>query len=62
MSLLSTPVVIGGGAQRQSLALTKDATEVEYKAGVEHVHFRSKATTKTVCAKLTASLKAPGLD
>ncbi len=44
----------------KTLALTKDATDVEYKAGVEHVHFKSKSNTKTVCAELTASLKAQG--
>ena len=44
----------------KALALTKDATDVEYKAGIEHVHFKSKANTKAVCAELTASLKAQG--
>jgi len=44
----------------KALALTKDATDVEYKAGVEHVHFKSTANPKAVCAELTASLKAQG--
>jgi hypothetical protein len=44
----------------KALALTKDATDVEYKAGVEHVVFKSKSNTKAVCAELTASLKAQG--
>ena len=44
----------------KALALTKDATDVEYKAGVEHVHFKSKSNTKAVCAELTANLKAQG--
>jgi hypothetical protein len=44
----------------KALALTKDATDVEYKAGVEHVVFKSKSSTKAVCAELTGSLKAQG--
>jgi hypothetical protein len=44
----------------KALALTKDAADVEYKAGIEHVHFKSKSNTKAVCAELTASLKAQG--
>jgi hypothetical protein len=44
----------------KELALTKDATDVDYKAGVEHVIFKSKANTKAVCAELTANLKAQG--
>jgi hypothetical protein len=44
----------------KALALTKDATDVEYKAAVEHVVFKSKSNTKAVCAELTASLKAQG--
>lgn len=44
----------------KALALTKDASDVDYKAGVEHVHFKSKSNTKAVCAELTANLKAQG--
>jgi hypothetical protein len=44
----------------KALALTKDAADVEYKAGVEHVVFKSKSNTKAVCAELTANLKAQG--
>jgi hypothetical protein len=44
----------------KALVLTKDATDVEYKAAVEHVHFKSKSNPKAVCAELTASLKAQG--
>jgi hypothetical protein len=44
----------------KDLALTKDATNVEYKAAVEHVIFKSKSNTKAVCAELTANLKAQG--
>ena len=44
----------------KDLALTKDATDFEYKAAVEHVLFKSKSNTKAVCAELTANLKAQG--
>jgi hypothetical protein len=40
--------------------MTKDATDVEYKAAVEHVVFKSKSNVKAVCAELTANLKAQG--
>ena len=44
----------------KDLALTKDATDFEYKAGVEHLNFKSPSNTKAVCAELTANLKAQG--
>jgi hypothetical protein len=44
----------------KELALTKDATDVEYKNVVEHVLFKSKSNVKAVCAELAASLKAQG--
>jgi hypothetical protein len=44
----------------KDLAVTKDATDLEYKAVVEHVLFKSKSNTKAVCAELTANLKAQG--
>jgi len=44
----------------KDLAMTKDATDVEYNAVVEHVLFKSKANTKAVCAELTANLNAQG--
>lgn len=44
----------------KALALTKDASGVEYQTGVEHVNFKSSANTKAVCTELTASLKAQG--
>ena len=49
-----------GGLKVKELALTKDATEVEYKQVVEHVLFKSKSDVKAVCAELAASLKAQG--
>ena len=44
----------------RNLALTKDASDVEYKELVEHVLFKSKANVKSVCAELSANLKAQG--
>ena len=44
----------------KDLAVTKDATDFEYKAAVEHVIFKSKAGVKAVCSELTANLKAQG--
>jgi hypothetical protein len=50
----------GAGLNVKNLALTKDATNVEYKALVEHVVFKSKSNVKHVCAELAANLKAQG--
>jgi hypothetical protein len=44
----------------KDLALTKDATDFEYKTGVEHLNFKSPSNTKTVCTELAANLKAQG--
>jgi hypothetical protein len=44
----------------KDLALTKDASDVEYKALVEHVEFKSKTNVKKACAELSANLKAQG--
>jgi hypothetical protein len=44
----------------KGLALTKDASDVEYKTLVEHVEFKSKTNVKSVCAELAANLKAQG--
>jgi hypothetical protein len=44
----------------KDLALTKDATDFEYKTGVEHLNFRSPSNTKAVCTELIANLKAQG--
>jgi hypothetical protein len=44
----------------KELALTKDATDIEYKQVVEHVLFKSKSNVKAVCAELAAGLKAQG--
>ncbi|MGI8819678.1 MAG: hypothetical protein ACR2ID_02220 [Chthoniobacterales bacterium] len=44
----------------KDIALTKDATEVEYEALVGHIAFKSPSNVKSVCAELAASLKAQG--
>jgi len=44
----------------KDLALTKDATDVDYKELVEHVAFKSKSKVKSVCTELAANLKAQG--
>ncbi len=44
----------------KDLALTKDATDLEYKALVGHVLFKSKGSVKSVCTELAANLKAQG--
>jgi len=44
----------------KDLAVTKDASDVEYKALVEHLLFKSKSNVKAVCAELAASLKTQG--
>jgi hypothetical protein len=48
------------GLNVKDLALTKDATDVEYKALVEHVAFKSRSNLKSVCAELAKNLKAQG--
>jgi hypothetical protein len=48
------------GLNVKELALTKDATDVEYQNTVEHVLFKSKSDVKSVCTELAASLKAQG--
>src|SRR6266567_6808442 len=40
----------------KDLALTKDATDVEYKSLVEQMAFKSKSNVKSVCAELAANL------
>lgn len=48
------------GLNVKELALTKDASEVEYQNAVEQVLFKSKSDVKSVCAELAASLKTQG--
>jgi len=44
----------------KDLALTKDASDFDYKALVEQFSFKSKTNVKNVCAELAANLKAQG--
>ncbi len=44
----------------KDLALTKDATDVNYNALVEHLSFKSKSDVKNACEELAANLKAQG--
>jgi len=44
----------------KDLALTKDATDIDYQEAVEHLLFKSKANVKSVCAELSANLKIQG--
>jgi hypothetical protein len=44
----------------KNVALTKDATDVEYKSLVEQMSFKSKLPVKKACADLSANLKAQG--
>ena len=48
------------GPKAKDLALTKDASDVEYKALVGHIAFKSKSNVKAVCAELAAGLKGQG--
>ena len=50
----------GNQLNAKDLALTKDASDVEYKALVEQLGFKSKANVKSACAELSANLKAQG--
>ncbi len=50
----------GDALKAKDLALTKDATDVEYKSVVEQLVFKSKSDVKKVCAELSANLKAQG--
>jgi hypothetical protein len=49
-----------GGVKAKELALTKDASDVQYNPVVEQLQFKSKSDVKSVCAELAANLKAQG--
>jgi hypothetical protein len=51
---------MAGAFNVKDLALTKDATDVQYNTVVEHVVFKSKSNVKKVCSELAANLKAQG--
>src|SRR5438552_3413032 len=44
----------------KDLALTKDASDIDYKGLVEQLAFKSKGNVKSVCAELSANLKVQG--
>ena len=48
------------GLNAKDLALTKDASDIEYKALVGQMSFKSKLPVKSACAELTASLEGQG--
>ena len=48
------------GLNAKGLALTKDASDIEYKALVEQMSFKSKLPVKDACAELAKNLKAQG--
>ncbi len=48
------------GLNARELALTEDASDIEYKALVEQMNFKSKLPVKSACADLTANLKGQG--
>ena len=44
----------------KDLAMTKDASDVEFQSLMQHVNFKSKLSVKSACSELTANLKAQG--
>jgi hypothetical protein len=48
------------GLNVKDLALTKDASDIDYKGLVQQLGFKSKANVKSACAELSANLKAQG--
>ncbi len=49
-----------GQLKAKELALTKDASDVEYKGLVGQLAFKSKSGVKAACTELTTNLKAQG--
>jgi hypothetical protein len=60
LTLPDEPKSAAGGLKAKDLALTKDATDVQYNPLVEQLQFRSKSGVKSVCTELAANLKAQG--
>src|SRR6266436_3337541 len=56
----AAPEPAGDKLNVKDLALTKDASGIEYNQLVEQLNFKSKANVKSVCAELVANLKAQG--
>ena len=48
------------GLKVKDLALTKDASDIEYTALVQQMSFKSMSPVKSVCAELAKNLKAQG--
>jgi hypothetical protein len=48
------------GLNVKDLALTKDASDIDYKSLVQQMSFKSKLPVKSACAELTKNLKAQG--
>lgn len=48
------------GLNARDLALTKDASDIEYKALVNQMSFKSKLPVQSACAELIANLKGQG--
>ena len=56
----AAPQPKAAGLNVKDLALTKDASDIDYKALVEQLGFKSKANVKSACAELSTNLKAQG--
>ena len=60
LSEKAAPESAGDKLNVKDLALTKDASGIEYNQLVEQLNFKSKANVKSVCAELVANPKAQG--
>jgi len=60
LSEKAAPKVTQDKLNVKDLALTKDASDFDYKALVEQFSFKSKTNVKSVCAELAANLKTQG--
>ena len=56
----STPPTPADQINVRNLAVTKDASDFEYKTLVQHLSFKSKLPVKNACAQLATNLKAQG--
>jgi hypothetical protein len=55
-----TAELAAAGPKGRQVALTRDATDVDYKEMVGHIAFKSASDVKSVCRELAANLKAQG--
>ena len=51
---------LAGGLKAKELALTKDASDVQYNPVVEQLSFKSNSNVKAACAELATNLEAQG--